>query len=61
VQVTVRAIDRTGVEMEALTGAAVASLSLYDTAKAFDRAARIDGIRLLAKSGGASGEYLAAP
>lgn len=61
VQVTVRAIDRTGVEMEALTGAAVASLSLYDTAKAFDRAARIDGVRLLAKSGGASGEYLAAP
>ena len=61
VQVTVRAIDRTGVEMEALTGAAVASLSLYDTAKAFDRAARIDGIRLLAKSGGASGEYLASP
>ena len=61
VQVTVRAIDRTGVEMEALTGAAVASLSLYDTAKAFDRAARIDGIRLLAKSGGASGEYVATP
>jgi cyclic pyranopterin phosphate synthase len=61
VLVTVRAIDRTGVEMEALTGAAVASLSLYDTAKAFDRAARIDGIRLLAKSGGASGEYVAAP
>ena len=61
VQVTVRAIDRTGVEMEALTGAAVASLSLYDTAKAFDRAARVEGIRLLAKSGGASGEYLAAP
>ena len=61
VLVTVRAIDRTGVEMEALTGAAVASLSLYDTAKAFDRAARIDGIRLLAKSGGASGEYIAVP
>jgi len=61
VQVTVRAIDRTGVEMEALTGAAAATLSLYDTAKAFDRAARIDGIRLLAKSGGASGDYLAAP
>ena len=56
-QVTVRAIDRTGVEMEALTGAAAAALSLYDTAKAFDRAARIEGIRLLAKSGGASGDY----
>ncbi|HLB39142.1 MAG TPA: cyclic pyranopterin monophosphate synthase MoaC, partial [Actinomycetota bacterium] len=59
VEVTVRATDRTGVEMEALTGAAAAALSLYDTAKAFDRSARIDGIRLLAKSGGAGGEYRA--
>lgn len=59
VQSTVRATDRTGVEMEALTAAAVAALSLYDTAKAFDRAARIDGIRLLAKSGGTSGDYRA--
>ena len=56
---TVRAMDRTGVEMEALTAAAVAALSLYDTAKAFDRAARIDGLRLLAKSGGKSGDYRA--
>ena len=46
----VRARDRTGVEMESLTAAAVAALSLYDTAKAYDRAARIDGLRLLAKS-----------
>ena len=59
VVVTVRAVDRTGVEMEALTAAAVAALSLYDTAKAFDRAARIDGVRLLAKSGGKSGDYVA--
>ena len=59
VQTTVRAFDRTGVEMEALTAAAVAALSLYDTAKAFDRAARIDGVRLLAKSGGKSGDYRA--
>ena len=59
VQTTVRAIDRTGVEMEALTGAAVAALSLYDTAKAFDRSARIEGVRLLAKSGGNSGDYRA--
>lgn len=59
VQTTVRATDRTGVEMEALTAAAVAALSLYDTAKAFDRAARIDGLRLLAKSGGKSGEFTA--
>lgn len=59
VRTTVRATDRTGVEMEALTAAAVAALSLYDTAKAFDRAAKIDGIRLLAKSGGKSGDYRA--
>jgi cyclic pyranopterin phosphate synthase len=55
----VRATDRTGVEMEALTAATVAALSLYDTAKAFDRAARIEGVRLLRKSGGTSGEYRA--
>jgi cyclic pyranopterin monophosphate synthase len=61
VRTTVRATDRTGVEMEALTAAAVAALSLYDTAKAFDRAARIDGVRLLAKSGGKSGDYRAEP
>jgi cyclic pyranopterin phosphate synthase len=59
VVVTVRAIDRTGVEMEALTGVAAAALSLYDTAKAFDRRARIEGIRLLAKSGGKSGDFVA--
>ena len=56
---TVRARDRTGVEMEALTAAAVAALSLYDTAKAYDRAARIDGLRLLEKRGGKSGHYVA--
>jgi cyclic pyranopterin monophosphate synthase len=59
VRTRVRAKDRTGVEMEALTAAAVAALSLYDTAKAYDRAARIDGLRLLAKSGGKSGDYAA--
>jgi cyclic pyranopterin phosphate synthase len=59
VQVTVRAKDRTGAEMEALTAAAIAALSLYDTTKEFDRAARIDGLRLLAKSGGKSGDYRA--
>jgi cyclic pyranopterin phosphate synthase len=59
VRTTVRATDRTGVEMEALTAAAVAALSLYDTAKAYDRAARIDGLRLLEKRGGKSGHYLA--
>ena len=59
VRTLVRARDRTGVEMEALTAAAVAALSLYDTAKAFDRAARIDRLRLLRKSGGKSGDYVA--
>lgn len=59
VRTRVRARDRTGVEMEALTAAAVAALSLYDTAKEFDRAARIDGLRLLEKRGGKSGEYVA--
>jgi cyclic pyranopterin monophosphate synthase len=59
VQTTVRAHDRTGVEMEALTAAAVGALSLYDTAKAFDRSARIDGLRLLEKRGGKSGHYMA--
>jgi len=59
IQTTVRAKDRTGVEMEALTAAAVAALSLYDTAKAFDRAARIDGLRLRSKRGGKSGDFVA--
>lgn len=59
VRATVRAKDRTGVEMEALTAAAVGALCLYDTAKPYDRAARIDGVRLLEKKGGKSGHYLA--
>jgi cyclic pyranopterin phosphate synthase len=61
VRSAVRARDRTGVEMEALTAAAVAALSLYDTAKAYDRAARIDGLRLLEKRGGKSGHWVAEP
>jgi len=59
VQATVKARDRTGVEMEALTAASVAALSLYDTAKEFDRSAQITGVRLLSKSGGKSGDYSA--
>jgi cyclic pyranopterin phosphate synthase len=61
IEATVEANDRTGVEMEALTAAAVAALSLYDTAKAFDRAAEISGLHLLAKSGGKSGDYRRPP
>lgn len=59
IRATVRATDRTGVEMEALTAAAVAALSIYDTVKAYDRAASITGIRLLEKRGGRSGHYRA--
>ena len=61
VEATVNATDRTGVEMEALTAAAVAALSLYDTAKAYDRAAEISGLRLVSKSGGKSGDYRREP
>jgi cyclic pyranopterin monophosphate synthase len=57
VQATVRANDRTGVEMESLTAAAVAALCLYDAAKAFDRAAEISGLHLISKAGGKSGAY----
>ena len=47
----------TGVEMEALTGAAVAALTLYDMCKAMDRSITIENVRLLEKSGGRSGRY----
>ena len=57
IQATVKANDRTGVEMESLTAAAVAALSLYDTAKAYDRSAEISGLHLLSKTGGKSGSY----
>jgi cyclic pyranopterin phosphate synthase len=57
VEATVSANDRTGVEMEALTAAAVAALCLYDTAKAYDRSAEIGGLHLVAKSGGKSGDF----
>jgi cyclic pyranopterin monophosphate synthase len=48
---------RTGVEMEALTAVAIAALTVYDMCKAVDRGMRIEGIRLLHKSGGKSGTY----
>jgi molybdenum cofactor biosynthesis protein MoaC len=47
----------TGVEMEAMTGACVAALTLYDMCKAVDRSATIESVRLLAKAGGKSGAY----
>jgi cyclic pyranopterin phosphate synthase len=57
----VRVSGQTGVEMEALTAVSVACLTIYDMVKAVDRAMRIEGIRLLMKSGGRSGTYEAAP
>ena len=53
----VSTIGRTGVEMEALTAASVAALTVYDMVKAVDRGMKIDNLRLVAKSGGASGDF----
>ena len=54
---TVRTTDRTGVEMEALTAVAVAGLALHDMVKAVDPAAELTGVRVLAKTGGRSGDW----
>ncbi|QOX78083.1 cyclic pyranopterin monophosphate synthase MoaC [Trichlorobacter lovleyi] len=54
---TVRAFERTGVEMEAMTGAAVAALTIYDMCKGTDKSISIANIRLLYKEGGKSGLY----
>ena len=59
IEVTVETRDRTGVEMEALTGVAAGLLTIYDMCKAADRGMRIEGVRLLEKSGGRSGHYRA--
>ena len=56
---TVRTAGATGVEMEAMTAVSVALLTVYDMAKAIDRAMVIGGVRLLAKRGGKSGEWRA--
>jgi cyclic pyranopterin monophosphate synthase len=53
----VKVSGQTGVEMEALTAVSVACLTVYDMVKAVDRGMRIDGIRLVRKSGGRSGTY----
>lgn len=55
IRATVRGRDRTGFEMEALTACAVAALTLYDFAKAEDARMRVEGLRIVAKSGGKSG------
>jgi cyclic pyranopterin phosphate synthase len=55
IRATVEAVDRTGVEMEAMTAAAVASLTVYDMIKSADRWATIETVQLESKSGGKSG------
>lgn len=55
----VKTTGKTGVEMEALTAVSTAALTIYDMCKAVDRGMRIDGIRLLEKRGGKSGEWVA--
>ena len=57
IQATARAKDKTGVEMEALTAASVAALTIYDMLKAVDRAMTIEAIQLESKTGGARGDY----
>ncbi len=57
IEVSVRTVGSTGVEMEAMTGASVGALALYDMIKGLDRSARVSEVRLLAKSGGASGTW----
>jgi cyclic pyranopterin phosphate synthase len=54
---TVKTTGQTGVEMEALTAASVAALTVYDMCKAVDRGMRIEGLRVVAKSGGKSGDF----
>lgn len=57
ISATVRTTGRTGVEMEALTAASIAALTVYDMVKAVDRGMRIEGLRVVAKSGGKSGDF----
>jgi cyclic pyranopterin phosphate synthase len=59
IEVTTETRAQTGVEMEALTAAAVGLLTIYDMCKAADRGMRIEGVHLIEKSGGKSGHYRA--
>lgn len=59
IEATVRVTGQTGVEMEALTAVSIAALTVYDMCKAVERGMRIQDIHLVAKSGGASGDYRA--
>jgi cyclic pyranopterin phosphate synthase len=58
IRATVRVTGRTGVEMEALTAASVAALTVYDMCKAVDRGMSIGNVELLHKAGGKSGEFI---
>lgn len=58
IRATVRTSGQTGVEMEALTAVSVAALTIYDMAKAVEKTMRIEGVRLLEKRGGRSGEVI---
>ncbi len=57
IRTVVKCQGQTGVEMEALTAASVAALTVYDMAKALEKTMRIESVRLLYKSGGKSGEF----
>ncbi len=57
ISATVRSTGRTGVEMEALSAVSIAALTIYDMVKAVDRGMRIEAIRVVAKSGGKSGDF----
>ena len=57
IEASVRTVGRTGVEMEALTAVSVAALAVYDMCKAVDRGMRIADVRLVRKTGGASGDF----
>jgi cyclic pyranopterin monophosphate synthase len=59
VQATVKVTGQTGVEMEALVAVSIACLTIYDMAKAIEKGMHIEGIRLLSKSGGKSGDFQA--
>lgn len=59
IEATVRVSGQTGVEMEALTAVSIAALTVYDMCKAVERSMRIEAVRLVAKSGGKSGDYVA--
>ena len=61
VTVTAEAVDRTGVEMEAMTGASVAALALYDMVKGLERGVTIERVALLEKSGGRTGTWRREP